>query len=281
MTIAITGSSGFIGSCLVRHFLDRGNRVVLMQRRPPESLHERASHLPFDLRNPLLLEHLEVDALIHCAFMPSTPKDADAEEVNIAATLLLRDYCRQRGIRFLFLSTMSAHAQAESVYGRHKFRLEQMLEAPNETVLRLGLVIGSEGGLFRRITYAVNRSPVVPLVDGGHQPVQTVAVEDVCIIAAKCIDENISGHFLIGAEKAITLRELYQSVARHKGRRLRFISLPYFLFDVVLSVLALLPLNLPISKENLLGLKHLRSFDTAPDLARLAVSLRPLEESLR
>jgi nucleoside-diphosphate-sugar epimerase len=274
MTIAITGSSGFIGSCLVDYFIGRGDRVVLMQRSTPESVATLATHLHFDLADAQVPDDLRPDAIIHCAFMPSVSRDDDAEEVNICATLLLRDHCRKHGVRFVFLSTMSAHEGAESVYGRHKFRLEQMLHGPNETVLRLGLVIGATGGLFRRISDTVARSPVIPLVDGGRQPIQTVAVEDVCLIAAKCIDEGISGQFLIGSERVLTLRQLHEGVASKHGKRPRFISLPYWLFDVVLTAMGLMPFKLPVSKENLLGLKHLRSYDTAPDLKRLGVSLR-------
>lgn len=280
MNIAITGSSGFIGSHLVHYFLDRGNKVVLMQRNAPDSISESASYLHFDLNTPTIPDDLRPEALIHCAFMPSKKKDDDAEEINIRATLLLRDHCRKYGIKFIFLSSMSAHADAESVYGRHKYCLEKMLDGSAETVLRLGLVIGASGGLFLKISDAVSRLPVVPLVNGGRQPVQTVAVEDVCSIAAKCIDENISGHFLIGSENVLTLRQLYREVALRKGKKLRFISLPYFLFDTLLTLLNMLPVNLPVSKENLLGLKHLKSFDTAPDLARLGVSLKPLRDSL-
>ncbi len=280
MRIAITGSSGFIGVELVRHFLQRGDHVVMMQRSAPKSLADGAIFLPFDLRLPQLPDPIGLAAVVHCAVMAQSAHDKDAEEVNFVATLLLRDFCRKHGIPFIFLSTMSAHEDAESVYGRHKFRLERMLDRPMETVLKLGLVVGASGGLFQRIAASIQKSPIVPLVDGGRQPVQTVAVEDVCRIVSKVVDEGLGGKFLIGSTEVISLRELYVCIASEQGLRLRFISLPYALFDAVFTVLALLPVRLPVSKENLLGLKHLRSFDTAADLSRLGVRLAPLREVL-
>jgi nucleoside-diphosphate-sugar epimerase len=141
-------------------------------------------------------------------------------------------------------------------------------------------VVGASGGLFQRIAASIQKSPIVPLVDGGRQPVQTVAVEDVCRIVSKVVDEGLGGKFLIGSTEVISLRELYIRIAAEQDRRLRFISLPYVLFDAVFTVLALLPVRLPVSKENLLGLKHLRSFDTAADLSLLGVRLKPLAEVL-
>jgi len=280
MKIAVTGSSGFIGSALVESFLRQGHSVVLMQRKAPTSLSVNCEYLHFDLRNPQFPDPDGLTAIVHCAVMARTQGDSDAEEVNIHATLALRDFCRAHGIRFVFLSSMSAHKEAESVYGRHKFRLEQMMVAPNETVLKLGLVVGASGGLFQRISSAMAGSPVIPMVDGGGQPIQTVAVEEVCDAVVKVVDEGISGHFLFGSEEVLTMRQLYTAIGSAQGRRPRFVPVPYFIVATVLGLLALLPLKLPVSNENLLGLKHLRTFDTAPDLKQLGVTLQPLEQVL-
>lgn len=280
MKIAVTGSSGFIGSALVEGFLNKGHSVIFMQRKPPTSLRANIEHLHFDLRNPQLPDSIDLNAIVHCAVMTHSPEDKDAEEVNIRATLALRDFCRAKGIQFLFLSSMSAHERAESVYGRHKFQLEQLLDAPNETVLKLGLVVGVKGGLFQRISSAIAKSRIVPLVGDGRQPVQTVAVDEVAAVVAKCLDENVTGHFLLGSKKVYTLRELYWQIAKTQGKKPLFVPLPYFLFDIALGLAALLRLPLPVSSENLLGLKHLRTFDTEADMSRLGVTLQPLEKVL-
>lgn len=277
MRIAITGSSGFIGAELADHFLKRGDEVVMMQRKAPESLPKGAEFLPFDLRSPRLPDPVGLTAVVHCAVAAYSKQCPDAEQVNITATLALRDFCRQHGVRFVFLSTMSAHREAQSVYGRHKFRLEQMLTAHNETVLKLGLVVGASGGLFSRISKAISKLPLVPLVDGGSQPIQTVAVTEVCHAVAMALDGQKSGIFLLGSEEVLTLRALYERIGRSQGRRLYFIPLPYALFGFVLK----LPLPLPVSNENLLGLKQLRSFPTGPDLQRLGIVLRPLDDVLK
>jgi len=281
MRIAITGSSGFIGSALVADLVQRGHEVVRLQRSAPKVQLLNTTFVPFDLRTPQLAGLPAVDALIHCAFMAYSPKENDAEQVNIAATQALREHCRQHGIHFIFLSTMSAHAAARSVYGRHKFQLEQLADLQHETVLKLGLVVGAEGGLFQRISTAIARSGVVPLVDGGRQPIQTIAIDELCEIVTRVVEGPVVGQFVLGSEQAITLRQLYAAIAVAKGRKLVFISLPYGLFDLALTVLGLLPVSLPVSKENLLGLKYLEVFETQASLQQLGMTLRPLEASIR
>jgi nucleoside-diphosphate-sugar epimerase len=276
MTIAITGSSGFIGSELVNHFLKMGYKVHLLQRSEPTCVPDGALFVPFDLRDESFVLNPMPDVLVHCAFIPLSASQPDAEEVNIAATMRLHNACHASGTRFIFLSTMSAHAEAESVYGRHKYRLEQMMDADRDTVLKLGLVVGDSGGLFKRISDTLARTTLVPLVDGGIQPIQTVGVDEVCQAVETVMKQGVTGLFLLGSEEVVTLRQLYALIGEVRGQRLRFLSLPYTLFDLALTLLGLLPLRLPVSKENLLGLKCLRSFNTKNDLQCLSIKLRPL-----
>jgi nucleoside-diphosphate-sugar epimerase len=280
MRIAITGSSGFIGSQLAHAFIERGHHVTLMQRRPPENLPNGAQYLPFDLRAPSLPDPAGLTAIVHCAVMFHGPTDMDAEQVNISATLALRDHCRAHDIHFVFLSTMSAHEEAESVYGRHKYRLEQMMTLPNETVLKLGLVIGTSGGLFQRIQKTVARLPVIPLIDGGRQPVQVIPLEDVTEAVLTVTQNSQSGFYLLGSEEVYSLRTCYQLIARNQAKKPCFFSIPFWIPSFVFEGLAYLPVTIPITKENLLGLKHLRSFSTANDLKRLGLTPKTFEQIL-
>jgi dTDP-4-dehydrorhamnose reductase len=46
---------------------------------------------------------------------------------------------------------MSAHEDALSEYGKHKFKLEQIIGTSDAAILKLGLVMGETGGLFLSI----------------------------------------------------------------------------------------------------------------------------------
>lgn len=279
MEIAITGSSGFIGKELTAHLLKAGHHILLMQRSGPKELAENTAYFPFDLKTPQTPDK-KLDVLIHCAVATQSPENTDAHEQNVNATIKLRDYCRNNGVHFIFISTMSAHEDAISIYGKHKFELEQQIAGDNETVLRLGLVLGSTGGLFNNIRQTIEKGAVIPLVSGGGQPIQTIAIYDLCNLIQKVIDEKITGTYTVADPGVHTLKELYTSVAKTLGKNPKFLSLPYFFFDGALRVAEMMRVKLPVGRENLLGLKQLRSFDTEADLAKLKVKLDGMETAV-
>jgi nucleoside-diphosphate-sugar epimerase len=112
--------------------------------------------------------------------------------VNVEGTRKLLEVCRTRKIRFVFLSTLSAHAGAESHYGRHKLQLEGIVLREGGLVLKLGLVLG-QAGVFYTIRKLIERSKVIPLIGGGNQPIQTIAMDDLLLALEKCIREKVTG----------------------------------------------------------------------------------------
>ena len=131
MKIAITGSNGFIGGELVNYFLSKGDEVLLLQRKAPGTLAAGASYAQYDLSEPAKLPDLSgFNALIHTAYMPFKPETVPVKEI-LNPTLSLYKQCKKQGVLFVFLSSMSAHANASSEYGKHKYGLEQKLGKEN------------------------------------------------------------------------------------------------------------------------------------------------------
>jgi nucleoside-diphosphate-sugar epimerase len=279
MRIAITGSNGFIGNELVHHFLSTGNEVLLLQRKEPDVLTKGTVYQPYDLNDPANTPNLsQVDALIHTAFIPFSKKN-NSSKANIEGTLALYKTCLAKGVYFIFLSSMSSHQNALSEYGKHKFELEKLLDKSKCLILKLGLVIG-EKGLFSRIRSLVQKSPFAFVIGGGRQPVQPVYIGDVASVIKKCIAARITGSYLLATPQVYTMRELFMLIGKAAGRKPFFIPVPYATADVAIRTITWLHLPFPVSGENLMGLKQLRSFDTQADLDRLGVKLKGLEESI-
>lgn len=279
MRIAITGSNGFIGNELVSYFLLKGDEVLLLQRSKPEQLPTNAFYQMFDLNKTGTEPVLDgVDALIHTAYMSFTPSN-NASNINIEGTLKLYGHCLSKGVQFIFLSSMSAHANALSEYGRHKYELEQRLDSNKYLILKLGLVIGN-GGLFSRIYDSFKKMPFSILVKGGMQPVQPIYIGDVVQVIAKSINEKRTGKYTLAVNRVYTMKELFTAIAAKAGKRPLFISVPYWLVSFGIGLVELLHLSFPVSKENLLGLKQLRPADTGADLIKLNVTPLDLKSSI-
>jgi nucleoside-diphosphate-sugar epimerase len=278
MRIALTGADGFLGRHLTRTFLAREWRVTGLIRNPGTKhlLNDRASYFHFAFPNELDERAFSepVDVLVHCAFAMKVGRRN--YPINRQATAFLT---RQKAERFLFISSMSAHDKAESLYGREKLYIESMLDAQRDLIMRPGFVIG-DGGVFANLVRSIRNLPVIPLFYGGNQPIQTVHVDDLCVATANAIERGITGVVNYGEPKPVFLRDLYRTIAERLGVRRPFIRLPGGLILMGMRSVERMGLSLPITSENLLGLKHLIEVDTARDVERLGFTPRTMKESL-
>jgi NADH dehydrogenase len=206
----------------------------------------------------------------------------EARRVNDLGTRRVLDRARKAGVhRFLFLSSQSAHEDAESYYGRSKLALEKLLEPDRDLIFRSGLVLGKSGsGLFHRMCDMIRRSRVVPLFGGGRQPIQTIHVEDLCLAVEAALRKELTGLFTIAAPRALEMRELLREIAVRLGRRPLLVPFPLGPTLLVLRALERMRIPFPVSSENLLGLKCLRATDTSRGLDTLGINARGTAESL-
>jgi nucleoside-diphosphate-sugar epimerase len=260
--IAVTGANGFIGSALCRDLTARGATVRPLARPA------------FDLARPAVGDG--VRAVVHCAHDFTDPP------LNIDGTLRLLDACVGSGVvQFVFISSLAAHAGAESTYGRTKWELECRLAAVTGltvTILKPGTVLGP-GGLFARVR-RVARLPVLPVFFGGGR-LQTVLIDDLCAAVAAAIERRLAGTYVVAEPSGVPLVEFYRAVAAMDGRHPWLARLNGNLALPLARLAERAGLHLPVTADSLLGLKHLVHFDTAASRAALGVEPRDFHASMR
>lgn len=275
-TIAITGASGFIGSHLKEYFLNQGFNIKCLQRSKLTKQESRVTLIKYDLRLPLQTnDFLKVDTLIHCAFIPYSTKNKDADENNAKGTERLIKMCRKHNIKIIFLSSFSAHSGAQSHYGKNKLALENMLDEKRDLILKLGLVIG-KGGVFQKIRTLLNENYIIPLIDNGKQLVQTIGIFDLLEIFDAAISKGIIGTYSIGEESSTSLKNIF-IISRNKERKNLFLPISSMLVLEILKITERIGIFLPFSSENILGLKHAKFHNTVDDLKTFGVIIRPIE----
>lgn len=281
--IAISGAAGFLGATLCRHFARHGLEVRALARdparRPPglEGLRWFRCVLP-DFVDASAFDGANV--LVHCAYDMRFRSAEQARAVNRIGSERLFRIARERGVRkIVFVSSMSAHAQAVSIYGRTKLEVEALLDRDRDLAVRPGHILG-EGGVFWRTAAAITAFPFIPLFFGGRQQVQTIHVEDVCEGIRLAIELDCTGTLLLSEREPVTLREFYGAIAQALGKQPRFLRVPGRVARAGLRAAERLGFSLPLSSDNLQGLRRLRAFDVAGDLRRIGLSPRTMRESL-
>jgi nucleoside-diphosphate-sugar epimerase len=280
LTVGVTGASGFIGRHAVARFAARGHAVRAFQRPAAAPPPAGVATTPFDVREPLPPGALDgLDVLVHGALVEYGPRQRDADRVNRDCAARLIAMARASGTHLIFLSTLSAHDRARSHYGRSKLEIERLFDPALDTVLRLGLVLG-RGGLFGSMVEMIRASRVIPLPDGGRQPIQTLWMEDLLDVLERAAARRLAGRYDLATARVYTMRDLYRAVIDGLGVRRTLIPVPLALVGAGVAVLETLRVPFGIHSENVLGLRQLRAFDNAGDLAALGLEPLSLEESV-
>ena len=281
LRVGITGARGFIGRHAVRRFAAHGHDVHAYQR-DATAAPGTPGVIVHRFEMPGAIEPREfqgLDVLIHAALVEYGPAHRDADRINREGAARLIEIARAQNTRLIFLSTLSAHAAARSHYGRSKLEIERLFDPARDCILRLGLVLG-EGGLFGSMVEMIRGASVVPLPDGGRQPIQTLWMEDLLDGLERVATRGVAGTYDLATAEVYTMRELYETVIAGLGVKRTLVPVPLALVGLGVATLEALRIPFGINSENVLGLRALRAFDNARDLERLGMKPMGLKESV-
>jgi nucleoside-diphosphate-sugar epimerase len=269
--ILVTGADGFIGAALCDDLRSRNCRVIGAVRH----VQGRPDRRRFDLTAKPAADLMDgVSTVVHAAYVRNRP-GTDAFRANVDGSAALFAAARAAGARIVFLSSLSARMTARSVYGRQKFTIEGLLRPEADLGVRPGLVLG-QGGIAARIMQQIARFGIVPVVDRGLQPLQTVHVEDLVTRISELILARATGLRVIAETPAVPYREFFTAIASAMGRRVHFVSLPSRVLLAGAGAAEFLRLPLGIDRDNVLGLLDMAF--VAPDDG---VEVRPYDVSVR
>jgi nucleoside-diphosphate-sugar epimerase len=288
--IIITGGSGYIGTCVVKAALARAYRVTILSR-STSGLPPGARHIPWTLGDKLPDASLNPDlpasaqAIIHLAHDWRNPGMTAADEggLNRAGTRALLVSSRQLGIgRFLFVSSQSAREDAENIYGRVKYAIEQELDHPGEIAARVGLVYGGPpAALFALMCKLTGDLPLLPMIDPWRE-VQPVHVAEVADGLLRMVDHDATGWMGLAAPVGVSFRLFLQTLAREfHGKSLPIFPIPLRLALLGCAVTARIPFLPTVDRERVLGLAGVRALPCADHLAALGMEIMPLAVGLR
>jgi nucleoside-diphosphate-sugar epimerase len=262
--IIVTGASGFIGAELVAVFSKQDFNVIALQRKITQQQLPNVTYQKFDLLNLIADETWQdADVLIHCAYIKSDVHN------NVSASEKIKVLAKKHGVKkIIFISSLSATATTKSKYGKQKYTIEQIFNDENDCVLRLGLVKGN-GGLYLQMLNHIKANKVLPLIDGGKQPIQIIELAELCEAVNNVIEKNISGIYTL-AHNPVKYKLFYEKMAAAENKNVRFIKIPFWLLHTLINILNFIDKK-SISADSLFGLREMKVHDAEKDMKLLGV----------
>jgi nucleoside-diphosphate-sugar epimerase len=303
-TIALTGSTGFIGRHLLMSLRQRGYRVRILLRQPLMDAPDADSAVIGDLARPLnLSKALEgIDIVVHTAglahAMSGRPED-DYRAINTAGTLRLAEAAYRMGARrFVFLSSVRAQSGPVAAgvlteqgpivptdaYGRSKWEAEQGLAGlgMDFAALRPVLVYGAGvKGNMEQLMRLAALPFVLPLASLTARR-SLLAVENLADAVASVVAApgRLSQAFLVADDGPLTIPQMIGALRAGLDRRSGLLPCPPFLLSLAarlsgrIEVYERLSGSLVVDNSALKALGWMPRLQTVDGLARLARETR-------
>ena len=241
-TVAVTGSSGYIGAKLLEHLEEEPaiNRIVSFDVRPmPVPIHNIAAFRR-DVTTPISeeLRQYRVDTLVHLAFSREEGGEASLQNQQMLSSVL--ESCVQAGVgHFIYLSSHTVYGARVSNplpiseeltpnpfpgfrYANDHHRAEQEVDKFSQaatdtkmTILRSCPVLGTTAGMpmLRALYFPGTLSSV-----DHNPPLQFVYDDDLARLILLVIFRELSGVFNVAADGVVFLRELAEMLALKQTR---------------------------------------------------------------
>ncbi len=259
MKAIVTGATGLIGSALVRHLLQRGDRVRILARNartaaPLQQLGAEVCLVDLGTATSTSLGGIAegMDAVFHLASV-MRGSAADFERVDVRGTEQLLTEARRCGVgRFIYAGTLAGYPPIErrdggvideytplddtgrlGNYALAKARCERMVLAASDSetecvVVRLGLVCGAGTNVFPPHVCRVIGHNWVVLFGNGSVPLPLVLIDnavDALVLAATV--PGVGGEtFNVVDDDCLTQREYLEWLRQCTGGVPHVLRLP-------------------------------------------------------
>jgi nucleoside-diphosphate-sugar epimerase len=273
MKVFISGLNGFVAGRLAAHLQAAGFEVTGSSRTPSSVPGARK----WSLSDPPDVDLFQgAGVLVHCAhdFSPG------AKQSNVSGTIALAEAARRAGVkRQVLLSSLSARPDAITDYGSAKYVLERHFLEHGDTIVRPGTVIG-KGGLFGKMALMIRTKPILPLIDGGKNPITVIGIVDLCRALQAILDRSEPREYNLYYSEMPTLKDLLVRLRKNLGRSTLFIPAPAWLLLVPLTILSLLHVRTPVDIDNLKGYMKSQEQIHVSNLDLVLPSLSTIDEAL-
>lgn len=291
-TITVFGGTGFLGSRIVRHLLDRNVPVRIASRHPQRT--RELFGAPPNIQSIAADVHDErsvADAIsgargvVNAVSLYVEHDRTTFHSVHVEAARRVATLACQSGVEsFVLVSGIGADAASASPYirSRGEGELAVRSECPDAIVIRPAVMFGPGDAFLTQIAKLLRQLPAYPLFGSGRTRLQPAYVEDVAQAVATVLERaDARGMtFECAGPHVYSYHDLLRTVAGIGGIRAALFPLPFAAWRTLARVAEMLP-RPPLSRSQV----ELMKIDTvagteARGFDQLDISPRSIEEIL-
>lgn len=233
--ILVTGSTGLVGSLLLRRLLDSGEQVRCLVRDPrrlgPNRVRVQITLGELEDPNSLRQSVRGVKTVVHLASSIRDQQAASIEELNGLATVrLLRDAERAGVERFVYFSALCATPSSRTRFFRAKSLAERaVLDSEIESLVFAPSIIYAPGDPWLTLLSRMMYLPWIPITGDGRAAFQPIWAEDVVSCVAKVLAEESSNgraRYELAGPDVLTYEQIVELALEADGRQRPLVHLP-------------------------------------------------------
>jgi len=290
--VIITGAAGLVGQNLVLLLREQGySNLIAMDKHPANTaklseLNPGVKTLCTDLAEPgeWQQEFSGAACVVVLQAQITGLREEDFTRNNVTANQHIIEACRQHKVPYVVqISSSVLHSKADDFYVRSKTAQEKSIVDSGlaYTILRPTLMFGwfdpKHLGWLSRFMAKV---PVFPVPGNGKYTRQPLYNRDFCRVIQHCMEHQPVGkaYDVVGAED-IDYIDMIRLIKKVKSLKTPILCIPYWLFDMLLKVYALVDKNPPFTSSQLHALTVGDYFEGVDTEKEFGISLTPIVDS--